>query len=68
MFADNLTDIMREYGITQRELAEDAHLSKSTINRYINKQQIPNIRAVINIAYALNISIDELVDFEELID
>ena len=62
-FGDNLASILDEYRITQRELADEAGLSESTISRYINKETAPSIFAIINISYALDISIDELIDF-----
>lgn len=65
IFGDNLVSILNEYGMTQRELADRAGLSESTISQYIHKQKMPSLRAAINIAYALDIPIDELVDFDE---
>lgn len=63
IFSDNLVSILNEYGMTQRELADAAGLSESAISQYVNKQKIPSLRAIINIADTLNMSIDELVDF-----
>lgn len=67
IFGDNLREMLSEYGITQRELADEAGLSESTVSRYLNKQMAPSIFAVINIAHVLNCSIDELVDFGDRI-
>lgn len=67
-FSDCLYDIMRERKISQRELAERSGLSDSTISKYINGTQIPKGTALVNIAIALDCSLDELMNFGELID
>lgn len=63
IFGDNLVSILSEYRMTQRELADRAGLSEATISKYIHKQIAPSVFAVINIADALDMSIDELIDF-----
>lgn len=67
IFSDNLIDILNEQGYSQEELAYETNLSQSTISKYINKKQMPSLKAIINIAYALDCSIDELIDFGEKI-
>lgn len=62
-FADNLIGMMKEYGYTQRTLADDLGASESTISRYINKQMAPSIFMIINMSYLFGCTIDELVDF-----
>lgn len=68
IFADNLVSLLEDANMTQRELADAAGLSESNISRYIRKQQMPNIRTIINMSYALDCSIDELIDFGERIN
>ena len=63
IFADNLRDMMRDFGISQRELADETGLSESTIGRYLKKQMVPGIKALVNIAYVLDCSLDDLMDF-----
>lgn len=67
IFGNNLADILREKNMTQSELAKRARLSVSRINDYIQENATPSIFAVINIAYALDMDIAELVDFEDSI-
>lgn len=64
-FSDNLIDILEEKGMTQAQLARDSGLSASRINDYIKCNATPSIFAVINMAYALDMSVDELVDFDD---
>ena len=68
IFGDNLVSLLRERGMTQLQLSEETGVSTSMISDYINKRSIPGLAAAINIAYALDMTIDELVDFEEPID
>lgn len=63
IFADNLKDLMTYANMTQRELADAAGLSDTAISYYINRQKMPGIRAIINIAYALDCEVSELIDF-----
>ena len=67
IFSDNLIDMLNEQRYSQEELAYESNLSQSTISKYINKKQMPSLKAIINIAYALDCSIDELIDFGEKI-
>lgn len=67
IFGDNLRDILKEYGMTQRQLAEEAGLTEATISSYINKRKIPSMRAIVNIANALDISTDELINLDDRI-
>lgn len=65
IFADNLTSILEEKGMTQSQLAKDADLSISRISDYVNKRAVPTVFAIINMAYALDMDVGELIDFDE---
>lgn len=67
IFGDNLVSLLQETRMSQRELAEAADLSEATISSYIHKRKIPSLKAIINIAYVFDISIDELIDFGDMI-
>lgn len=62
-FGNNLSRLMRVDGVSQRKLAEDSGLSEATISSYINKRKMPGVKAVVNIAYALNVETSDLIDF-----
>jgi transcriptional regulator with XRE-family HTH domain len=53
--------------MSRRELADATGLTEATISYYINKRKMPGLKAIINIAYAFDISVDELIDFGEMI-
>ena len=68
IFGDNLIDIMDEKGYTQEQLANETGLTQSTISKYINKKQMPSIKAIVNLAYALDCTTDELIEFGDIIE
>jgi transcriptional regulator with XRE-family HTH domain len=68
IFGDNLVGILEEKGMSQRQLARDSGVSVSMINDYINGQRIPSVIAAINMAYALDMEVSELVDFDERVE
>ena len=67
-FSDSLLSIMKDRRMSQRELAERSGISDGTISKYINGIQIPKITALVNIALALDCSIDDLAQFNEMIE
>ena len=64
IFGDNLRDILVEYGYTQDQFADAIGASKSTISKYINKQQMPSLKNAINMSLELGIPMDELFLFD----
>ena len=68
IFASNLVAILEERGMSQRQLAIDSGVSAAMINEYIHGMRMPGLAAAINIAYALDMDIGELVDFDERIE
>lgn len=67
IFGDNLVDMLQGARMTQRELADAIGLSEASVSQYINKRKMPGIKAIVNIAYALDCSIDDLIDFGDRI-
>ena len=65
IFGDNLRDILKDYNMSQLELADAAGIAEGSISNYINKRSIPSLRNAINISYALGLSMDELFYFED---
>ena len=67
IFANNLVYYLQMYGISQNELAKRSRLEQGSISRYVSAQQMPGIKAVVNIANALGVSVDELINFDDMI-
>ena len=57
-----IKEIRISEGLTQKELAKMSGISPSAITLYENDQRIPSILAVANIAIALGVSVDSLID------
>lgn len=68
VFGDNLASILEEEKISQKELSRLTGLSESTISRYINKLQMPTVRAIINISYALDWSFEDMLNYGDIIE
>lgn len=68
IFARNLVDILNERGMSQRQLAIDSGVSTGMISEYINEIRMPGLTAAINMAYALDMDLADLVDFDERIE
>lgn len=67
IFGDNLRDTLKEQNMSRRELAQVLDLSEATISNYINKKQMPTMEVIVNMAYELSMSIDELIDFGDTV-
>ena len=67
IFGDNLRDILKEQNMSRRELAKVLGLSEATISNYINKKQMPTMEVIVNMAYELSMSINELIDFGDTV-
>ena len=67
IFGDNLIGYLGEARMTQKELAAAAGLPASCISSYIHKQRMPTLKAIINISYALDIDVGDLIDFGDKI-
>ena len=66
-FAGNLAYYLDLHGISQNELAKRSGLEQGSISRYASASQMPGIKAVVNIAHALGVSVDELTNFDSMI-
>ena len=66
-FKNKLVTVMSDRGFSQNRLARESGLSTSRINDYVKGKSVPTTYAVINIAYALDMTPGELSDFNERI-
>lgn len=67
IFGDNLNGMLCDARMSQRELADAAMISEAAISSYIHKRKLPSVKAIINIAYALDCSVYDLIDFGDII-
>ena len=68
IFGDNLASILEEERMSQRELARLTGLNESTISRYINKLQMPTVRAIINISFALEWQFEDMLNYGAMLE
>ena len=67
-FSENLVELMKDRGMTQFDLAQESGIAVGSINAYLHKKSLPGIKAIINIAFALDVDVGELIDFGDTID
>ncbi len=60
-----LRDVRIEKGISIRELEQKSGVDRSTISRIENEQAIPSVLTLCKLAYALNVTLDDLVEYTE---
>lgn len=60
-FAHNLDYIMQDEGINQSELAKRSNIGKSTISKYLNAKQMPTMKTISNICYALGCEFEDII-------
>lgn len=61
-FAYRVIELMNSRGFTQQTLADYTGISKGAINKYVNKSATPSMTALRKIAYALQCTLDDLLD------
>ena len=67
-FAFNLKSIMDELEVTPSILSSRTGINRSTISRYLNRETIPSVKNLINIAIVLDCELNDLVDDSEMIE
>lgn len=67
-FSEKLVELMNDRRMSQRELSEESGVSSGSISAYIHKESLPGIKAILNLAFALDVDVDELIDFGDTID
>ena len=60
-FAYNLDYIKQNEGISQSELARRSNIGKSTISKYLNAKQMPTMKTISNICYALGCEFEDII-------
>lgn len=63
IFASKIKRALIEQGLNQGQLAMMSGVSDQALSTYLLKQKTPGARAIINIAHALDISVEELIDY-----
>lgn len=62
-FGDKLKEMLEEKEISQKDFAATLNMAPTTLNGYIKNNRQPDFETMKNIASALNVSIDFLLDY-----
>ena len=63
VFGDNLSDLLKEWGGTQEDLANCIGTPQSAISSYVNKERIHSLKSTLNMSYEFGLTLDEFIDF-----
>ena len=63
--AENIKFYRKQLGLTQDQLAAHFHAKKSLISNYENGYSTPDIYTLCKLASIFEITLDELVEYEE---
>ena len=63
IFASKIRRALIEQRLNQGQLAMMSGVSDSALSLYLRGERLPGVRAVINIAHALDMSVEELIDY-----
>ena len=60
-FSKNLKKLRNEKGMSQKVLADQLHVERSTVSSWETKDRVPDAEILIRLAAVLNTSIDDLL-------
>lgn len=60
-FSKNLKKLRNEKGMSQKVLADQLHVERSTVSGWETKDRVPDAEILIRLAAVLNTSIDDLL-------
>lgn len=64
IFSKNLRDSLESMHYTQYRFSQETKIPQSSLSRYLRGERIPSIEDVISICKVLDISIDEMINFD----
>lgn len=65
---EKVKDLMKSRNINQKQLSKLSGITESSISRYLHSNQRPRMDVVVNIAKALNVETEYLLDDTETTD
>lgn len=64
VFSKNLKDAILDAHYTQVRFSKETKIPQSSLSRYLRGERIPSIEDVISICKVLDISIDDMINFD----
>lgn len=65
MFGERLRMLRRRYRISQEDFAEVVGVARQTIMKWENNERVPDVLMAKKMAEALQVTLDEMLDFDE---
>ncbi len=62
---EKVTELMKQRNITQKQLSQLSGITESSISRYLHSEQRPRMDIVVNVAKALHVETEYLLDDSE---
>ena len=67
MFGEKVKELMASQNMTQKQLADESHITEASISRYLNGERTPRIDIIINFAKVFKVDVEYLIrDDEEI--
>lgn len=63
-FGDTLREYLSSHGISQKWVAEKMNTTYATVSRYVSGERVPSVESLVELAQALNVSVDFLLGVE----
>lgn len=63
-----IVELMKQEGLSQKELAEKINVTEASMSRYIKGERIPRIDVLVKLANVFNVSIEYLQGLKEVDD
>lgn len=67
-FTDIIIELMKQEGLSQKELAEKINVTEASMSRYIKGERIPRIDVLVKLSNVFNVSIEYLQGLKEVDD
>lgn len=67
-FNQKLQELRKQYGMTQEELAEALHVSRTAVSKWESGRGYPNIESLKDIAKFFSVTVDELISPDQVIE
>lgn len=64
-FGENLRAHLSSHGISQKWVAEQMNTTTATVSRYVSGDRVPGLENLVDLAAALNVSVDYLLGIEQ---
>lgn len=67
VIGENIKNELDGAWMSQRELAEETKINESVISRYIRGETMPSLKNIVNIVYALDCDLEDIIPLRGVI-